>query len=458
MIVVRMPFAVAALPILLALAGPAAAADPQAPPPVIGAAAERFELANGLEVVVIPDRRAPVVTHMVWYKVGSADEEEGKSGLAHFLEHLMFKGTSTHPAGAFGAAVESVGGVENAFTTADYTGYFQRVAREHLATMMAFEADRMANLVLTEAVVAPERLVVLEERAQRLESEPAARLSADMDAVLYLRHPYGVPVIGWREEIERLSAADAIAFYDRWYTPNNAILVVAGDVGPGEVRAMAEQTYGRLPRRAEPPARIRPAARELDSPREVSRADPRVTVESLRLSWLAPSYRTAEPGRAEALDVLVEAIGGDSSARLYRDLVVERRIATSVGLGYRSDAWDQGEISASLVPREGVSLEDGRAALLEAIDRAVAGLTEEDVDRAKRRLVAATIYAQDSQQTMARIFGSSLATGESVEDVQTWPARISAVTLAEVLAAAVEFDPDTVVTGYLRTADPEQRT
>jgi zinc protease len=447
---------VATILIGAAVAGPAAAAGDA--PPVIGASAETFTLDNGLQVVVIPDRRAPVVTHMVWYRVGAADEPDGQSGIAHFLEHLMFKGTATHPEGAFSRAVSEMGGDENAFTSADYTAYFQRVASDRLGDVMAFEADRMANLALTDAAVVPERKVVLEERAMRLEGDPGARLSVAVDATLYLQHPYGVPIIGWREDIERLDRTAALAFYDRWYTPNNAILVVAGDVSAETVRRLAEDTYGKVARRAEPPPRVRTAARELEVPREVSLSDAKVTVESVQMSWLVPSYRTADPGEAEALDVLVEAVGGGSTSLLYRDLVIDRKIATSVGLGYRSDAWDDGTITAWIVPRQGITLEAARTALVEGIARAVDALDDTEVTRAKARLESSTIYAQDSQMRMARIFGTALATGGTVEDVQTWPARIRTVSLDQVRSVAVELDPDTAVTGYLRKGNEENRS
>src|SRR5271170_2522999 len=204
-----------------------------------------FTLANGLQVVVIQDHRTPVVTQMIWYKVGSADETPGKSGLAHFLEHLMFKGTEKHPGSAFSQDVAAIGGQENAFTTSDYTGFFQRVPRERLKEMMALEADRITNLVLTDAVVKPELNVVLEEQNMRVANNPNARLSEQVDAALYLNHPYGRPVIGWRHEIEKLTRDDALAFYKRFYTPNNAIVIVAGDVTPEDVKADAEETYGK---------------------------------------------------------------------------------------------------------------------------------------------------------------------------------------------------------------------
>jgi zinc protease len=447
----------AALAAVLAFAAPAAAEE--SAPPLIGADASTFTLENGLEVVVIPDHRAPVVTHMIWYKVGSADEPEGKTGIAHFLEHLMFKGTKTHPEGEFSRVVAEIGGDENAFTSFDYTGYFQRVAKEHLNLVMSYEADRMHNLVLTDENVVPERQVVLEERNMRVESEPAAALGNAMDAVLFLRHPYGVPIIGWREEIEKLNKEDAIAFYDRFYTPNNAILVVAGDVTEAEVRTAAEATYGKVPRRAEPPARMRPRAVELDVPRVVSHSDPKVTQETVQITWMVPSYRLAGDGEAEALDVLAEALGGGPTSLLYRDLVMDKKLASSVGVWYQSDAYDMAQFNAYAVPREGVTLEAMQAALLDGLKRAVAeGLDDGVVARSKSRLEADTIYTQDSQATLARIFGSTLATGGSVEDVRNWPAAIRKVDLAGVRKAAEELDPDESVTGYLRKPQPEQRS
>src|SRR5919205_2404922 len=205
-----------------------------------------FTLDNGLDVVVVPDHRVPVVTHMIWYRNGSADDPLGQSGIAHFLEHLMFKGTAKHPAGEFSQVVSALGGQENAFTSFDYTAYFQRVAREHLKTMMEFEADRMTKLLLEEAVVAPERDVVLEERRMRVETDPAAQLSEAMATALFVHHPYGIPIIGWMHEIETLDRDHALSYYRRFYTPENAILVVAGDVTETDVRNLADTTYGRV--------------------------------------------------------------------------------------------------------------------------------------------------------------------------------------------------------------------
>src|ERR1051325_8159802 len=229
-----------------------------------------FSLGNGLQVVVIPDHRTPVVTQMIWYKVGSADETQGKSGLAHFLEHLMFKGTARHPAGEFSETVRRIGGNENAFTSVDYTGYFQRVPREQLATMMEFEADRMTGLILKDENVLPERDVVLEEFNMRVANNPTPRLNEQIMAALYLNHPYGRPVIGWHQEIEKLDREDALAFYRRFYAPNNPILVIAGDTDAKEVRPLVEKNFAGIPAQpASPARRIRPQEPEQVAPRTV---------------------------------------------------------------------------------------------------------------------------------------------------------------------------------------------
>ena len=268
-----------------------------------------FHLGNGLEVVVVPDHRAPVVTHMIWYKVGAADETPGKSGLAHFLEHLMFKGTAQNPGNSFSQEVAAIGGQENAFTSSDYTGFFQRVPREHLKEMMAFEADRITGLVLTDDVVRPELNVVLEEQNMRVANNPNSRLAEQMDAALYLNHPYGRPVIGWRPEIESLDRDDALAFYRRFYTPNNAIVVIAGDVTSDEVKADAEETYGKIARRAEIAPRQRPKEPPQEAPRTVTLADARVEQPSVNRYYLVPSRTNAKPGESEALEVLAHVLG-----------------------------------------------------------------------------------------------------------------------------------------------------
>ncbi len=416
-----------------------------------GLEASHFTLGNGLEVVVIPDHRAPVVTHMVWYKVGSADETAGKSGLAHFLEHLMFKGTKKNPLGRYSQTVATIGGQENAFTTDDYTAYYQRVPRERLKTLMEFESDRMTGLVLTDEVVKPELQVVLEEQNMRVANNPGARLGEAMEAALYLNHPYGRPVIGWRHEIEKLDREGALAFYRRFYTPNNAVLVVAGDVTADEVKTLAEASYGKVERVAEVPPRARPKEPVQEAARTVTLADPRVTQPSLRRIYLAPSASTAEPGESEALDVLSSILGSGSNSRLYQALVIDKDIALNVGAGYDGTALDYSPFQVSATPKPGTTLPQIEAAmdavLAEVIDK---GVTAEELARSKNSLISSAAYAQDNQATLARWFGAALTTGVTVEQVLSWPERIGRVTTDSVRAAARRYlDKRHSVTGYL---------
>jgi zinc protease len=423
-------------------------AETTAPP----SAPATFTLGNGLQVVVIPDHRTPVVTQMMWYKVGSADETPGKSGLAHFLEHLMFKGTARHPAGEFSDTVQRIGGNENAFTSADYTGYFQRVPREQLGKMMEFEADRMTGLVLKDENVLPERDVVLEEYNMRVANNPEARLGEQIMAALYLNHPYGRPVIGWHQEIEKLNREDALAFYKRFYAPNNAILVVAGDVDADQVRPMAERTFGVIaPQPAIPARRVRPQEPEPVAPRTVTLADPRVEQPGLRRYYLVPSATTAAAGESAALDVLAQLMGGGSNSYLYRRLVVDHPLAVSASAAYQGTSLDATQFVISASPRQGVPF----AQIEQAIDGVIADIAEngvrsEDLERVKTQLIAETVYAQDNQATLARWYGGALATGLSIDDVRKWPERIRAVTADQVREAVREWlDKKRSVTGYL---------
>ena len=408
-------------------------------------------LKNGLEVVVIPDRRAPVVTHMVWYKNGSADDPAGKSGIAHFLEHLMFKGTKKNPDGVFSDIVSELGGQENAFTSYDYTAYFQRVAKENLGRMMEIEADRMVNLRLADKQVNPERNVVLEERKMRTDSDPEAQLGEAMASSLFVHHPYGLPIIGWKHEIESLNRGDALNYYKRFYTPRNAILVVAGDVEPAAVIELAKKTYGKVKSAAKAPQRARPQEPEPRAARRISLADAKVEQPILQRHYLVPSYGKAAKGEAFALEVLTHILGGGSTSRLYRRLVHDKTVATHVGAGYMGDAVDLSRLAVYAIPREGVSLGDLEAAVDGVIAECAADLvTGAELKRAKTRLVADMIYAQDSQATMARWYGAALALGGTTQDVRDWPKRIEGVSAAQVRQAAAKWlDLKRSVTGWL---------
>jgi zinc protease len=422
-----------------------------------------FALSNGMEVVVIPDHRTPVVTQMIWYKVGSADETPGKSGLAHFLEHLMFKGTTKHPAGEFSQIVLRIGGNENAFTSTDYTGYFQRVPREQLKKMMEFEADRMTGLILKDENVLPERDVVLEEYNMRVANNPDARLTEQIMAALYLNHPYGRPVIGWRHEIEKLGREDALAFYKRFYAPNNATLVIAGDVEASDVRAMAERTFGAVaPQPAIAAKRLRPQEPPPTGPRTVTLADPRVEQPGVRRYYLVPSATTAAAGESPALDVLAQLMGGGSNSYLYRALVVDKPLTVGAGASYQGTSLDDTQFVISASPKPGVEFAD----VEKVFDSVIAEVAQNavpaaDLERVKTQLIAEAVYAQDNQAALARWYGGAITVGLSVDDIRSWPDRIRAVTAEQVRDVAKKWlDKKRSVTGYLikdTTPKPEEK-
>ena len=396
---------------------------------------ETFTLKNGMAVVVIPNHRVPVVTHMVWYKVGSADEPPGKSGIAHFLEHLMFKGTRKLASGEFSRILARNGGRENAFTSHDYTGYYQSIAVDRLEMVMEMEADRMTNLVFDAKEVEPERQVIFEERRNRTGNNPSALLAEHVNATLYLNHPYRRPIIGWEHEVRGLTIADLMSFYRRWYVPNNAILVVAGDITAEELRPLAEKTYGRIPA-APARLRVRPGEPPHRAARRVTLKDPRVRQPSWSRTFLAPSYTEGATEQAYALQVLAEILGG-ATGPLYRSLVVEQKLAVSAGAYFEPDRLGPGTFGFYASPRPGVSMEKLEAAMEAELARVVdKGVTGKEARRAKGRLQAEAVYARDSLGTGARVLGGALAIGLTVEDVESWPERIGAVTVPEINAAA----------------------
>ncbi len=408
-------------------------------------------LDNGMEVVVIEDHRAPVVTHMVWYRVGSADEPAGNSGIAHFLEHLMFKGTETRPEGEFRRIIEENGGNDNAFTSYDYTAYFQRVAADRLGLMMQLEADRMRNLTLTGEDVRVERNVILEERNQRVAADPGAIMGEQRSAALYLNHPYGRPIIGWRHEIEALDREDALAFYDTYYAPNNAILIVAGDVQPAEVLALAQEHYGPLAPSDLLPERTRPQEPPQLAERRLSYADARVRQPYLTRVYLAPQRRAGDQKEAAALSVLADVLGGGITSHLAQTLQFDEQVALSVGAFYGATGLDPQGFGLYAVPTANVTLAEAEARLDAAIaDFLERGPDPELLERVKTQLRAAQIYALDSQQGRARQYGTGLTTGLTVEDVQAWPDVLQSVTAEDVMAAARKlFDRRRSVTAWL---------
>lgn len=416
-------------------------------------AIETFHLENGMQVGVVPDARATFVTHMVWYRVGAADEASGKSGIAHFLEHLLFKGTEKFPGNAIDRTVKAVGGNHNAFTSHDYTGYFQKVTREHLPLMMEIEADRMMNVDFNAADVDVERKVVLEERARGIETSPRAQLSAAMDLALFKNHPYRRPIIGWRNEIESLNVDEIREFYERFYTPANAILIVAGNVTLDEVKTLAGQIYAPLQNRASAYQPKRPQEPdELRMRQVITVRDPKITNESITITFRVPSFRTGLPGENEAIDMLSEILSGTTRSRIYRDMVIDRQIATSAGAYAGSGARDDTTFALYATPKGEVTLEEMEKELFAAIDRVARdGVTSDELDRARKRLFANAIYAQDSASGLANILGRTLIVGNRLEDIRSWPDRLRAITPAQIQAVAAKFfDPDKAVIGLLR--------
>jgi zinc protease len=437
--------AFAGLCLLLVFTGPLPAAQP---------IAETFTLNNGMQVVVIPDHRATVVTHMVWYRVGSADEPQGKAGIAHFLEHLMFKGTTKFPPGAFNRLIRQNGGDDNAFTSKDYTAFFQRIAKDRLGLVMDLEADRMQNLILKDENVLPELKVVEEERRERTDNDPSSLLGEQMDAILYLAHPYRKPVIGWMPEVNKLTREDAIAFYKAHYTPANAVLIVAGDVTVDEVKKLADEHYGSLANTFDVKPRQRAEEPDQIAPRRVTLTDPRAAAPLVQRNYLSVSYATAGKGEAEALDVLAEVLGGGATSRLYRKLVVEKRIASYAAAWYSGDGLDSGTFGVYGSPVPGGKIEPVEAEIDAVLEDVRAnGITADELARTKATLLANVVYARDNQGNMARAFGTALTTGMAVADVLEWPDRIKAVTLDDVKAAAAKvLDIRRSVTGILLPA------
>ncbi|WP_299932527.1 pitrilysin family protein [uncultured Pelagimonas sp.] len=416
-----------------------------------------YSLENGMDVVVIEDHRSSAVVHMLWYKAGSADEPRGSSGVAHFLEHLLFKATDKLESGEFSKIVAANGGSDNAFTSFDYTGYFQRVAADRLPLMMEMEADRMMNIRLTEENIATEREVIIEERNQRVENDPGSLFREQRRAALYLNHPYGTPIIGWRHEMEQLDREAALNFYTRFYAPNNTILIVAGDVEPEEVLELAKEHYGPLPANPELSDRVRPSEPRHLAARRMTFRDPRVAQPYVMRSYLAPERDSGAQEKAAALTILAELLAGGQTSVLTRKLQFETQKAVYSSAFYSGVSYDDSTFGLIIVPARGVSLEDGEAAL----DAAVAeflkeGVDPEQLERIKFQLKAQSIYSRDDANGLARRYGAALTSGLTVQDVQDWPEILQAVTAEDVIAAAQEvFDLKHSVTGYL-TNEPAQ--
>ena len=419
-------------------------------------------LENGLRVVVLENQRAPVVTQILFYKVGGMDDPPGKSGLAHVLEHMMFKGTPTFPEGDFSSAVARVGGQHNAFTSQDVTAYYQTMPADQLETVMAMEADRMRNLYFSDATFKDsfpvEVQVVIEERSQRTENNPSARLSEQANPAFYLNHPYRRPIIGWPEEIEALTLDDLQAFYDRFYQPENAVLVIAGDVTSKKAFKLAEEYYGKIS--AGPasltgqPIHTHYGAAPLAVASTVTLADPLVRVPQWRLYLPALSVmdgvmddigdREKTYDTIAALSILSEALAGGASSRLYRQLVIEQKVAVEAGGWLDVIRRGPGRIGFYAVPRadtvEEPQIDKLRTAFMDILeDFARTGPTEQEVEAAKRRTRDAADLNLDSLMGPARQLGQSLILDIPLAVVEDWPARIDSIPAADLQELARDF-------------------
>ena len=426
--------------------------------PTLAEEVTTYSLDNGMDVVVIEDHRAPVVVHMVWYRAGAADEPEGVSGIAHFLEHLLFKATDNMESGEFSKVVAANGGSDNAFTSWDYTAYHQRIASDRLELVMRMEADRMRNLRLTEEDVITERKVILEERNQRTENDPGALFGEQRRAAQYMNHRYGVPILGWKHEMEQLSLDDALTFYERFYAPNNAILVVAGDVEPEDVKALAETYYGVL----KPTEGLGPRDRPQEPPQRAERrlefADPRVAQPYVIRTYLAPERDSGDQRTAAALMLFAELLGGDAATSFMgRKLQFESQKAVYSAAFYSALNLDDTTFGVVVVPTEGVSLQQAE----KDMDDTIAAFLEEPIDleqldSLKMQLRASQVYAKDNVQSLARRYGSALTSGLTIADIQDWPDVLQSITADEILTAGRDvLNRNNAVTGYLKRPEPK---
>ncbi len=415
--------------------------------------AETATLKNGLQIVVVPNHRAPLVHHMLWYKVGSAQETAGYSGAAHFLEHLLFKGTDKIAEGEFSKRVRALGGEDNAFTSKDYTAYYQTISKDHLAMVMKMEADRMRNIDPSETAVKTERDVVLEERRQRTDNNPQAQFYEQLQSAIYPNHPYGVPTIGWMNEVQGLQRENALEFYNKWYYPNNAILVISGDVTLGDVLPIAKKTYGKIKPSKYLPERNFPTLPEFNGETRIVFKSEQVKEPLFAKGTRTPSF-TGDRQTALALQIIVEALGGGPTTPLYKELVVNQKKAINVSLSYNAEALDVAALWVGATPAQGTSLEDLEKAINDFMMSILeTGISEQQIQDAKKRLKNAAVFARDSLATPANIIGQSLTTGLTLEEVENWPESIEGVSQQDIKNALQiafgEGSEKRSVTGYL---------
>jgi zinc protease len=403
-------------------------------------------LKNGLRIIVKEDHRAPTAVQMVWYRVGSIDEVDGASGVAHVLEHMMFKGTPNVGPGEFNKQVAAAGGRDNAFTSRDYTAYFQQVPKEKLADMMQLEADRMRHLNVDPKEFAQEIKVVMEERRMRTDDDPQSKLFEQMNAVAFQAHPYRRPIIGWMNDLETMTAADAKAWYDTWYVPNNAYVVITGDVDHKDIFALAEKYYGpleghALPRRKQ---QIEPAQ---EGTRQVTVKAP-AELPVLIMGYKAPILRDADKdSEPYALEMLSAILDGHDAARFNKKLVREDKIAQSINIEYDSTARGPGMFYFSGSPAEGKTVSDLESALRTELTRVQQeGVSAAELKRAKAQLLASQVYKLDSMFGQAMEIGQAESAGIPYQKLNRMLEKLQKVTAADVQAVAKKYFTDDLLT------------
>jgi zinc protease len=417
--------------------------------------AKTFTLKNGMDVVVIRNNKMPVISHMVWYKIGGADESIGKSGIAHFLEHLMFKATKKYKSGEFSRKIAKIGGNDNAFTNTDYTAYYQNIPKEALEMVMELESDRMRNLIFDKEEILKERNVILEERRTRIDNNPRAQLNEQMKANLYLNHPYRHPLIGWYHEMATLTEEDARSWYKNYYNPANAILIVSGDITAEELKPLADKYYGSIPSGTKAIRNNFVQEPQHLAPRIVTLTDNKIQKEVLTRYYLAPSQIYGKKEYVYALALLSYLLGESDTSILYQDMVVENKQAVEVGSYY-----DDLKIGPSIFvlqasPADGVKLSKIEDMLNENIQKIlIDGVNQQDLERAKKATIAASIYAREDLKTLANAYGAAMALGLGTAYVENWDNNMNAVTAEQIQAAAKYiFNPNKSVTGYLLAGD-----
>ena len=422
---------------------------------------QEYKLENGLKIIVQEDHRSPVVVSQVWYKAGALDEVNGKTGVAHVLEHMMFKGTKKVPAGQFSRKIAAAGGRENAFTSQDYTAYFQQLEKSQLPLSFELEADRMANLNLTKEEFEKEIKVVMEERRWRTDDKPQAQVNEHFNSAAFRTHPYGRPVVGWMSDLENMRVEDTREWYNHWYAPNNAVLVVVGDVKADEVYNLAKQHFGKIKPKAVPERKPQKEPPQIGERRVVVKAPAKLP--SLQIGFHTPVLNDPnQDWEPYALEILASVLSGNDSARLNQKLVRESQVAVDVGAGYDMIARGrQGLFELAGSPSEGKTVAELEAAILQQIEKVKeSGVTAEELKRVKAQVIAADVYQRDSVFYQAMQIGQLELTGFSWKILKDYPAKLSAVTSEQVQEVAKKYlvkDNMTVATLDPQPIDPNAK-